>query len=161
VIAAIGGVLGADRLQWSLAPTCAAAAVLIAIATWVLFAVSWGDPVGALALLLAFALVTTGVAMLAGAVFRNDQQASSVGVFLGLGLGALGGCMLPLDLFTGPMRTVAHITPQAWANDAFAELVRHDGNVVDILPNLGVLLAMAVALLTLASWRLRKVLTAA
>jgi ABC-2 type transport system permease protein len=133
--------------------------VYIIVATMVLFAVNWGDPAGAIAVLVSFALVATGVAMLSGAVFRNDQQASSVGVFLGLGLGALGGCMFPLELFTGPMRVVAHVTPHAWANDAFGELVRHDAGLVDILPNLAVLLGMAAVLLTVATWRLRKALT--
>jgi ABC-2 type transport system permease protein len=57
------------------------------------------------------------------------------------------------------MTTVAHITPHAWALDAFAELVRRDGAVVDILPELGVLTAYAAVLLLLAGWRLRIALT--
>ena len=131
----------------------------IMTATWLLFDVNWGDPVGAVLLLVAFGLVATGVAMLAGSVFKNDQQAGSVGVFLGLGLAALGGCMVPLEVFSPTMRKVAHVTPHAWANDAFAELVRRDGGLVDILPDLAVLAAMAAAVLALATWRLRKSLT--
>jgi ABC-2 type transport system permease protein len=134
--------------------------VYIVTATWVVFDVNWGDPVAALLLVLAFSLVATGVAMVCGAVFRNDQQASSVGIFLGIGVAALGGCMVPLDLFTGTMRTVAHVTPHAWVYDAFAELVRHDGGLVDVLPNLAVLFGMAVASLALATHLLRKKLTA-
>lgn len=57
------------------------------------------------------------------------------------------------------MRTVAHITPHAWAMDGYAELVRRDGTVVDILPYLGILLAYAATLLGLASWRLRRSIT--
>lgn len=131
----------------------------IMAATWLLFDVNWGDPVAAVLLLLAFGLVATGVAMLAGSVFKNDQQAGSVGVFLGLGLAALGGSMVPLEVFSATMRDVAHVTPHAWANDAFAELVRRDGGLFDILPELGVLAAMAAAVLALATWRLRRSLT--
>jgi ABC-2 type transport system permease protein len=136
-------------------------AVYILVATWALFDVNWGNLTAAVPLIVMFCLVTTGVAMLAGSVFSNDQQASSVGVFLGMGLGALGGCMLPLAMFTGVMRTVAHLTPHAWTIDAFSQLVQHDGGLGDILPNLAVLAGMAAALLTIASWRLRKALTTA
>ena len=73
---------------------------------------------------------------------------------LGLGL-ALGGCMLPIELFSPTLQTVAHFTPHAWGLDAFAELVRNNGTIVDILPELGVLLGFAAVLLTLATWRLR------
>lgn len=131
----------------------------IVAATWMLFDVHWGDPLGAAALVLAFAGVATGVAMVSGAVFRNDQQAGSIGIFLGIGAAALGGSMIPLDIFTGTMRSVAHITPHAWAYDGFKELVRRDGNVVDILPELAVLVAMTAGALTLATVVLRRQLT--
>jgi ABC-2 type transport system permease protein len=108
-----------------------------------------------------FAAVAAGAAMLVGAVMHNDEQASGITVMVGLGLGALGGSMLPLDLFGSTMRTIAHVTPHAWANDAFAELGRRGGTLLDILPQLGVLAAFAVVLIGLASWRLRLTLTRA
>ena len=131
----------------------------IVLATLLLFQVNWGDPVGALAVVVAFALVGAGAGLLMGAVLRNDQQAGGVGVMLGLGLAALGGCMLPLELFSPTLQKVAHFTPHAWGLDAFAELVRNNGTIVDILPELGVLLGFAVVLLSLATWRLRATLT--
>jgi ABC-2 type transport system permease protein len=54
---------------------------------------------------------------------------------------------------------VAHFTPHAWALDGFAKLVRNNGTIVDILPELGVILGFALVLLTLATWRLRVTLT--
>ncbi|HEX2370785.1 MAG TPA: ABC transporter permease [Acidimicrobiia bacterium] len=131
----------------------------IVVATLLLFQVNWGDPIGALAVVVAFALVGAGAGLLMGAVLSNDQQAGGVGVMLGLGLAALGGCMLPLELFSPTLQTVAHFTPHAWGLDAFAELVRNNGTIVDILPELGVLLGFAVVLLSLATWRLRVTLT--
>jgi ABC-2 type transport system permease protein len=134
--------------------------VYILTVTWLVFGVDWGDPLGAVAVLLAFALVAAGAALLAGSLFRNDQQASTVGTFAGLGFAALGGSMVPLEIFSPLMRDVAHFTPHAWGNDAFAELVRRNGTVVDILPELAVLVAMGVALIALATWRLRRVTVA-
>ncbi|MGH9247349.1 MAG: ABC transporter permease [Acidimicrobiales bacterium] len=132
----------------------------IMAATWLVFGVNWGDPVGALALVVAFGAVAAAVAMLLGSVFRNDQQASGVGVVVGLGLGALGGSMTPLELFSPTLRRIAHATPHAWAGDGFAELVREGGGVVDILPELGVLAAMAAVVAIVATRRLRAALTA-
>lgn len=136
-------------------------AVYIMVATSLLFGVDWGNLVAASVLVFVFAWVASGAAMLAGALFRTDQQAGSVGVVIGLGLAALGGSMAPLEIFSPTMRDVAHVTPHAWVNDAFATLVRHGGGVTDILGELGMLAAMAAALLALASWRLRRSLTAA
>jgi ABC-2 type transport system permease protein len=56
--------------------------------------------------------------------------------------------MMPLEFFSSGMRTVAHQTPHAWANDAFAELIRHGEGFGDILPQLGVLLGYAAVLFT-------------
>jgi ABC-2 type transport system permease protein len=134
--------------------------VYIMTVTWLVFGVDWGDPIGAVGVLLTFSLVATGAALLVGALFRNDQQAGSIGVFGGIGLAALGGSMAPLEIFSPLMRNIAHVTPHAWGNDAFAELVRRGGNVVDIAPDLGVLAAMGVALVAVAAWCLRRTITA-
>ena len=113
---------------------------------------------------------TTTISMIAGLLERDGgvatvdgvpkQQAIGVSLLLGLGLGALGGCMVPLEVFSPTMRQVAHITPQAWGNDAFAKLVGHGASIAGILPQLGILAAYAVVLLALAAWRLRRVLSA-
>jgi ABC-2 type transport system permease protein len=62
-------------------------------------------------------------------------------------------------VFSGTMRTIAFFTPHAWANDAFAELVRRDGGLLDIVPQLGVLAAYALGLLLLGGWLFHRTLT--
>ena len=120
----------------------------------VMFQVEWGNFLAVAAIILAFGAVGAGAAMLFGTLFRNDQQAAGVGVVTGLGLAALGGCMVPIEIFPPAMETVARFTPHAWALDAFAELQRRDGTLVDILPQLGVILAFAAVLIALATWRM-------
>ena len=132
----------------------------IVFATLLLFQVNWGDPLGAALIMIAFGAVCAGTAMLMGTLFRNDEQATGVGVILGIGVAALGGCMVPLEFFSDTMQTVAHITPHAWALDAFAILVREDGTVVDILSQLAVLVGFAVVMITIAGLRLRRAMTA-
>ena len=128
----------------------------IMVATAILFAVSWGNIWLSLLVLTTFSAVAAGAAMLIGSLLDNDGAASGIGIGLGLVLAALGGCMLPLELFPATLRTIAHVTPHAWAYDAFAQIQRHDGTLVDILPQLGVLVAMAAVLLALGTWSLRR-----
>ena len=52
LVGTVIGIVGADHLRWALAPTCAAAGLLIAIASWLVLVEpddngevdSWGDP---------------------------------------------------------------------------------------------------------------------
>lgn len=135
-------------------------ALVIIVGSALLFAVNWGQPAAVAAVVIVFALVAAGAGVFVGTLFRSEQQATGVSLLLGLGLGALGGCMVPLEVFSPTMRQVAHITPQAWGNDAFAKLVGHHASVAGILPQLGALAAYAVVLLALAAWRFRRVLSA-
>ncbi|MCC5946919.1 MAG: ABC transporter permease [Nitriliruptoraceae bacterium] len=133
-------------------------ALYIVIATVLLFRVDWGDPLAATVVILSFCAVAAAAGLVLGAVFSNDSQASGAGVGLGIGLAALGGSMIPLELFPEGMRAVARLTPHAWANDAMAQIVRRDAGLVEVLPNVGVLVGMALALGVLGTWRLRAVL---
>ena len=133
-------------------------ALFIVAATAIAFGVTWGDPVGAGALVIVFSLVSAGVAMLIGAISSNAEQASSLGVFAGLGIGALGGAMVPPEIFPPIMQTISRFTPHRWALDGFRELIG-GGTIANVLPELGVLATFAVVLLALATWRLRAALT--
>ncbi|GII90918.1 ABC transporter permease [Sinosporangium siamense] len=124
-----------------------------------LFGVDWGSPPGAAALVVAFILVGAGAATLLGSLMRTEAQAVSVAVILGLGLGGLGGTAVPLESFSDTMRTVAHVTPHAWAYDAFTRLVRHGAGLADILPTVALLTAAAIALFTLGAWHMHRALT--
>lgn len=134
-------------------------ALIIVLGSLLFFGVDWGNPLGTAAVVLAFCLVGTGVAVLLGSLFANEQQAGPVALLLGLGLAALGGSMAPLEVFPDTARTIAHVTPHAWANDAFSKLLKHGGTLATVLPDVGVLLAFAAAALIVATWRLRRTLT--
>ena len=133
---------------------------LIMGVTLALFRVDWGDPVAAGSIVVLFALTGTGAAMLMGSVLDNAQQAGSFGVFFGLVLAALGGCMVPLEVFPPLMVKIAHLTPQAWAIDAFGKVLGKAAGVGQILPELGVLALYAAVLLGLATILFRRKLTA-
>ena len=134
-------------------------ALIIVVGSMLFFGVTWGNPLGSAAVILSFSLVGTGVAILVGSLLATQQQAQPVAFLLGLGLAALGGSMAPLEVFPATARAIAHITPHAWANDAFAKLLKQGGNLVTVLPQVGVLLAFAAVVTTIAVWRLQHALT--
>ncbi|MFI4972343.1 MAG: ABC transporter permease [Hyphomicrobiales bacterium] len=150
-------IIGGEVLSRFLVGIIQAAVIIFGSA--LVFGVKWGQPAGVAAIVIVFTLVSAGAAIFLGALLRNAQQASGVSLILGLGLAAIGGSMVPLQVFPPTMQKIAHITPHAWANDAFAQLIANGASITGILPQLGVLTVYAVALLTLATWRLRRVLT--
>jgi len=146
-------ILGQMLGRWVIA---SAQGVYIMVASIVLFDVDFGSLPLALLILLVFGAVATGAAMLLGAVMDNEGAANGVAVGGGLVLAALGGCMFPLEMFPDTLRTVADVTPHAWGYEAFAEIQRHDGGLLDIAPQLGVLAAMAIGLVLLGALALRR-----
>lgn len=123
------------------------------------FGVDWGDPVAAAALTVAFALVGAGAGLLVGALFDDPDRVSAVGPPVGVLLGALGGCMVPLEVFPEAMRTVARATPHYWAMTAWQQLIFDGADLGAVLGRLGVLVAIAGSLLAVATWRLHRMLT--
>jgi ABC-2 type transport system permease protein len=121
-----------------------------------LFGVSWGNPLAAVALVLTWALVGTGAGMLSGSLFSTPEQASAIGPAIGIGFAMLGGCMWPLQIVPTAVRTLGHVTPHAWAVDGWITILSRSGGVADIALQLVVLAGFAVAMLAAASIRLRR-----
>ncbi len=96
--------------------------------------------------------------MLAGTLFRTPEQATATGTAVGIVFGMLGGCMWPLAILSSSFREVGHVVPQAWAVDAWTDLLSRGGTLHSIAPQLAVLAGFAVLFLTLATFRLRRVL---
>lgn len=135
--------------------------VFIVGASALMFGVTWGDPMSLAAVVLIFSLVAGAASMIVGAVAANPSQAGAIGPALGMLLGLLGGSMVPLEVFPPTMQTVARLTPHAWAMDALAAASQPGNTVVDILPELGVLLAFAVVFFAIAVTRFRRALVGA
>jgi ABC-2 type transport system permease protein len=134
-------------------------ALIIVLGSLLLFGVHWGDPLGTAAVILSFSLAATGAAMLLGSMFSSEQQSAPVALLLGLGLAALGGSMAPLEVFPKTARLIAHVTPHAWANEAFSKLLQHGRGLGSVLPDVGVLFRFALVAITAAIWQLRRAIT--
>lgn len=133
--------------------------LLIVAGTVVLFRVDWGNPLTTGIVVLLFALTATGAAMLMGSVLQNASQAGAMGVFLGLVLAAIGGCMVPLEIFPPVMYRIAHLFPHAWAIEALNASIATGAGPAEVSTELWVLAAYAIGLLAIASVLLRRSIT--
>lgn len=124
--------------------------------TALLFGLDWGSWPATAAIVASFALVATAAALFVGALVSNESQSAAVGMPLGLALAALGGCMVPFEIFPGWLETAAHVAPHAWAIDAFTEVIQRGGGLGQIGLELAVLLLYGTALLAGASIVLRR-----
>jgi ABC-2 type transport system permease protein len=123
------------------------------------FGVTWGDPAAVTVLVLVWAVVAAGAGMLLGSLARTVDQAIAIAVPSSIAMAMLGGTMWPLDVVGPAMRAVGHLTPHAWAMDAWSAIVNDGAGVAGIATELAVLGALAVVLLAVASVTLRRTLT--
>jgi ABC-2 type transport system permease protein len=130
--------------------------LLIVIGTALLFQVDWGNLATTALVVLLFALAASGAAMVMGSVLQNAAQAGAMGVFLGLVLAAIGGCMVPLEIFPPTMYTIAHFIPHAWAIEALNASITQQAPPADVATELLVLVGFAVGLLAIATVLLRR-----
>jgi ABC-2 type transport system permease protein len=113
----------------------------------------------AAALLILWCLVGAGAGMVAGTFFRTPEQASAMGPIVGIVFAMLGGCMWPLSIVSTTMREIGHATPQAWAVDAWTNLLSNHGDLVTISHELGILVLFALGFFGLATFRLKRMLS--
>jgi ABC-2 type transport system permease protein len=126
---------------------------LVVIAIGAAFGMSFGKDVLAFLLVAAvFALCTTALSLALGTRIRTEGQAGQLTTLLSLALASLGGAWWPLEIVPEFMKVLGHISPVAWAMDGFHDLLFYGGTIVDVLPEVGILLAISVVLFGLGIW---------
>ena len=133
--------------------------LLIVLGSTVLFGIDWGNLSTILLSVALLSLAATGAAMLFGALMRSEQQASAVGVFVGLALAALGGSMVPLEIFPPVMARIAHLTPHAWALGAMDDAITRGATPAEAWRDLTVLAIYGAVLFAAAVPLFRRSLT--
>lgn len=104
----------------------------------------------ALTLVLLWCALGAAVGMLLGAVGRTPDQVVAWSVPLGIGMGMLGGAMWPLEVVPPFMRVIGHLTPHAWAIDAWDAVVNDGARFGGVALELGIL-AMVTGVLGVVS----------
>ncbi|MCU0496860.1 MAG: ABC transporter permease [Anaerolineae bacterium] len=131
---------------------------MVAFAVGLLFGTRYGsDPIALILLMFAFVLCISGLALLLATVIKSEEQGSGLALFLMLTLAPLGGAWWSLELEFIPefMRVIGNLTPVGWVMNGFNKLIVQDGGLIAVLPNIGILVAVAGVLFAIASYRLR------
>lgn len=153
-----GAIVAGKMLAYMLL-VCLQVAVLFGVAN-ILFDMPLGkSPVALVLLTLVLALVATALGMLVAALAKTPKQADDTGTVLGFVLAGIGGCIAmsptPLTRAGGFMGVLAKLTPHAHALEGYYSLMAENATFVQILPEIGILLAMGVAFFLIAVWRFR------
>lgn len=108
------------------------------------FGADWGDPVAVVVLVVATVVAVAGISTLVTGLARTEAQADSASSVLAFGFALLGGGFIsPGDLPDG-LATVALLTPNRWALDAFAELSAGAAGLATVAVPVAVLTAIGV-----------------
>ncbi|MCL4291784.1 MAG: ABC transporter permease [Acidimicrobiia bacterium] len=135
--------------------------LIIVVIGAVVFGVDWGDPLAATALVLVYSLVGAGAGLVIGVVGRDEDRTGAITPIVGIVLGALGGCMVPLEVFPDTMTTVAHVVPHYWAMVAWQKVVFDGAGIGSIVPSLAVLGGLGAVCVVVAGASLRRDLVGA
>jgi len=113
------------------------------------------SPAGLILVSLAAAASALGLGVLVSAIARTESQAAGLSVILILTMSALGGCFVPRFVMPDWLRTLGLITPQAWALDAYQDLLVRGYGLREVLPQVGALLGFASLFFGIGVWRFR------
>ncbi|MEM7126517.1 MAG: ABC transporter permease [Chloroflexota bacterium] len=120
---------------------------LIIFAVGLLVGLDFGSqPLNLFLIMMAFVLCITALAFAIAPWMKNQAQAGGVSRLLALAFAPLGGAWWPLEIVPDFMRTIGHLSPVAWAMDAFHDIMWYSGGFLEIIPELGVLLGAAAVL---------------
>ncbi|MCX7022106.1 MAG: ABC transporter permease [bacterium] len=114
-----------------------------------------GSTVALLLVSLCVVIASVGLALALLAFCRTAKQIDQLGLLVILVMSALGGSWWPLFITPEWMQSLAHVTINAWAMDAYAELFTFGGGLGDVLVPCLVLLGYGVVGFLLALWRYR------
>jgi ABC-2 type transport system permease protein len=121
-----------------------------------LLKVPWGqNPPALLLLLISFGLAAVAMGTMLGTFTRTPSQANGLSIALGMVMGLLGGCMLPLEVFPPAVANAAKILPTTWAMMGMTQLVMYNAGMMQILPYAAVLLGFALIFFVVGILRFR------
>ena len=105
---------------------------------------------------IATAAACTALGMLIASVSDSQEAAMGLAMFLVLTMSACGGAWFPISFMPEFMQQIARFTITYWAMDGFAQVLWAGKSFLQILPTVGVLLAIAAGMMALAIWRFNR-----
>ena len=98
----------------------------------------------------------TAFGMFVAAFSPNAAAASGLATLLVMMMSSTGGAWFPMSLMPEFMQKIGHFTLVYWSMEAFSQVLWADDPLVKILPTIGILLGIAVGVMSLSIWRLNR-----
>jgi ABC-2 type transport system permease protein len=120
------------------------------------FKVDLGEsPLAVIVLSVLMVIMSSAFALMLATLARTQRSAGSLAVVTALILAPLGGCWWPLFILPEWLQTVAKISPHAWANDGFNQLMLFGADFGAVVPEMLALVVFTVIFGAIAIWRFR------
>jgi len=153
-----GTILAGKTIAYMLL-ACLQVVVIFTVANLVFHTPLGRSPLGLVVMTLSVAFTATAFGMLVAGISKTAKQADGTGTILGFVLGSLGGAIAfsptPFYRSGGFIGTLASLTPQNHGVEGFYRLMAENATLVQVLPQVGILLAMGVAFFLVALWKFR------
>ena len=91
-----------------------------------------------------------GFGMLLATMCQSRAQLSGISTIVILAMSAVGGSMFPRFLMTETMQNLGLLTFNGWALDGYIKVFWRNASVIDLWPQVGVLIGLTAVFLTLA-----------
>jgi len=119
------------------------------------FGMDPGNSIAGLVLIsIAVALTATSMGIFIASIVRTPAQAGGLTSLIIIGMSALGGSWWPSEFMPEYIRVLGHcVTINAWAMDGYKDLLWYGRSMIDILPEVGVLVGFAIFVFSIGVWR--------
>jgi len=101
-------------------------------------------------------LACTSFGMLLSSIASNPAAASGLATFLILTMSSIGGAWFPTSLMPEFIQSISKLTLVYWSMEGFLAVLWAQKPLIEILPTLGVLLAMATVVSAFSLWRFNR-----
>jgi ABC-2 type transport system permease protein len=94
--------------------------------------------------------------MLLASISRTAAQANGLGTLLILTMSSVGGAWFPTTFMPAYVQMFSKLTPVYWSMDGFMKVLWRHATIMEILPNVGILLLTAFLITLVSVWQFKK-----
>ncbi len=138
---------------------CMQVVIMFGVANLLLGAPLGRSPLALVVMTLVVTFTAAAMGMMVAALAKSASQANSTGLILAFVLAGLGGALPtgkePLSRAGGFIGVISKLTPHAHAVEGYYRVMAENETIIQILPEIGILLAFGIVFFLIAIWRFR------
>ncbi len=157
----LAGPVGRSQILWSKFLFGVSVGVLqltvLFIGGRILYGIDVENHFGLLLLMCVFAAsACTAFGMLIASLTSSPEAASGLATFVILVMCAVGGAWFPVTFMPEFIQQLSKLTIVYWAMEGFAQVLWANASFLELLPTLGILGGIALAIMSIAVWRFNR-----